>query len=117
MSAVVTVHGVVRQFAPKRSRKTGEIFGTEVAILTDAAGVMGETLRVLVFTARDGEPSPLITEGLTVTWAVEIENSSYGLNATFKADASSSALSSSPSQASAWDISDAAPLESVSAHS
>lgn len=94
MTATLLAHGIIRQTTPKSKRDpitkidTGEVFGTEVAILTEVGEVMGETLRVLVFNTRPGETPPKIVEGLVVNWIVELDANRFGLNATFKREAS-----------------------------
>lgn len=87
MSATVLVHGITRQLSTKTKRATGEAFGTEVSVLTELGDVMGETLRVLVFNPRAGEYSPTLAEGLTVNWIVEIDANQFGMNATFRREA------------------------------
>lgn len=84
MSATVIVHGTIRKTRTRTKRATGEVFGTEVSILTEVGDVLGETLPVLVFNARPGEVGPQITPGHAVTWLVDVESSSFGLNATFR---------------------------------
>lgn len=92
MSAIATLHGLVRQASPKFVRASGEQFGTEYAILSDADGVLGETVKVLMFNAREGDPAnPVVAEGSTVDWIVEFEaNDRFGLQAQFKKVAGSS---------------------------
>ncbi len=88
MSAVATIHGVIRQTNLLRKKATGEVFGTEVAVLTDAHGVLGDTVMVTVWNPREGDaPLPLFSEGSVIDWVVDFGVDRSYLRVTFRKDA------------------------------
>lgn len=81
MTALVVVTGIARSTRELSARASGEVFGTEVSLMTEAGTDLGETLKVLVFD-RDAVHVP--TGGAKVSWVVEVEAGRYGLGATFR---------------------------------
>lgn len=98
MSAIVTVSGQVRTSKRLTSSKSAAAlaaghpveFGTEYSVMTEASGILGETLSVLVFDARDGEAVPAPSHGEHIAWIVEVDSNRFGLGATFKREVSAS---------------------------
>jgi len=91
MTATLLAQGIVRATKELTSRKTGEVFGTEVSVMTQVGNTLGETLKVLVF---DREETTALLKSLkpngTVCWVVEVEAGRYGLGATFTREADES---------------------------
>lgn len=84
MTATMLAQGIVRGVEDRSSRKTGEVFGTEVSVMTEVGDTLGETLKVMVFNAREGDPKPPAFErGQRVGLVVEVEAGTYGLSARF----------------------------------
>lgn len=94
MSGAVIVTGVVRQAEEKVARKTGEVFGTEVSVLTEVGPVLGETLKVMVWASRPGDSreQPEFAVGRKITWIVEVDVDGRYLRATFLRDIAAAGL-------------------------
>lgn len=91
MSAVVLVHGTVRVVKPATRKADGARYGRHVSVLTEVplpsgGPVLGETMEVTVFDARQGEPDVRAEVGDHVVWAVEVEGSSYGVRGRYRAE-------------------------------
>lgn len=108
MTAIVLTTGIVRGTRELTSRQSGEVFGTEVSIMTEVGTSLGETLKVVLFDRRDNKP-PRVLSGQKVTWVVEVDAGRYGLGGTFVREASQADVASMPIGVSTFDV-DAEPV-------
>lgn len=99
MSGIVRLTGPVRSTKPLFKRADGVQFGTEYGVLSECGGVLGETIKVVVFDARPGEtPTPTAQLAEPIDWIVEVDAGQYGLSATFKADVKTFTAASAKSE-------------------
>lgn len=86
MSSVMLATGSVRAIRPlgfaRGHERHGEVWGTEVSVLTGIGDVLGETLKVTQFVADEADWTPEL--GKDVALIVEVDTGRYGLQATFK---------------------------------
>lgn len=93
MSAIVVVHGQVRDVRDLHRRNEpgtppGECFARSVKVLTEAEGVLGDTVQVMVWNSD----RLTVATGEVVDWVVEVSVGKYGLDATFKAQSLTAVL-------------------------
>lgn len=87
---IITVDGVIRGIRPLRHKEThptkaNQLFAHEVSVLTDADGILGETLKILVFRGTHGLVHELVP-GARIKWITEIDANQYGLSAVYKTE-------------------------------
>jgi hypothetical protein len=111
MSSIVLASGVVRASRPlffgAKHERAGEVFGLEVALMTQVGDVLGETLKVVVFEPRDGTPSWDPQPGENVSVIVEVDSGRFGLSGTYKRHATAADVKALPMGTPTFDLADA----------
>lgn len=99
MSSTVLASGIVRAVRPlyygSKHERAGQVFGSEVSLMTQVGDVLGETLKVTCFD-RDGEQQWNPEPGESTSVIVEVDSGRFGLSGTFKRLASADDVKSLP---------------------